>query len=125
MLRRGDTHGRNLSHLARARITLRATLKVSTTRGRKGLSRTRLQTRLRRRLKGWRKALIPLLGEASTYVSLVGKVSPTATLWSDDGFDTLQLKNSYLPFSKMFLADYQTLRFKLILVIVNLKDNSF
>lgn len=44
---------------------------------------------------------------------------PPTNLWSNAGFDTLQFKSSYLPFSKVLLADYQALRSKLTLTIVN------
>lgn len=44
---------------------------------------------------------------------------PPTNLWSNVGFDTLQFKSSYLPFSKVLPVDYQALCSKLTLTIVN------
>ncbi|KAI5418978.1 hypothetical protein KIW84_043265 [Lathyrus oleraceus] len=65
-----------------------------------------------------------LQGEASTHAPPTNEASsPTATLWSDVGFDTLRFKMYHLPFFKEFPADYQTFHSKPTSTIVNMKDN--
>lgn len=66
----------------------------------------------------------PIIWKVNTQVPSIGEApSPPTTFWSNVGFYTLQFKNSYLPFSKQFYANYQTLCSKQTSTIVSMKGN--